>query len=236
MSRGIFKRWLFGKWGPLEKQGMDWLKDVVWPETALCCACGRATDGSTLCPACRKELHSSGFMYAWYPTELEPGFTAWSLRPYGGIARKLVLRLKYDAEGRAAKLLAELVQPLPEYLSFPPDTIVTWITMPESRRRDRFIDHGRLLAEAVAEQLCLPCRQLLLRRDKREKRQVGLNEVQRTANLQGAFAPAETIDFPVLIVDDVRTTGTTLCRAAEALRRGGAQEISALTATARLRT
>ena len=233
MSSRPFGRWLFGKWGPLEKQSMEWLKDVLWPEGALCCACGRVTDGTALCPACREELRSDGFLYAWDREELEPGFTAWSLRPHGGIARQLVLRLKFGAEARAAKLLAELVLPLPEHLSFPPDTVVTWVTMPESRRRDRCIDHGRLLAEAFAEKLGLPCRQLLLRRDKREKRQVGLDMARRTANLQGAFRPKETISFPVLIVDDVRTTGTTLCRAAEALRAGGAQEVSALTVTAR---
>lgn len=235
MSPRPFERWLFGKWGPLEKKSLEWLKDVLWPEGALCCACGRVTDGGALCPACREELRAEGFLYAWEQTEPEPGFTAWSLRPHDGIARQLVLRLKFDADGRAAKLLAELVLPLPEHIVFPPDTVVTWITMPESRRRDRFIDHGRLLAEAVAEKLDLPCRQLLLRRDRREKRQVGLNEAQRTANLQGAFTPKESISFPVLIVDDVRTTGTTLCRAAEALRAGGAQEVSALTATARFR-
>ena len=105
--------------------------------------------------------------------------------------------------------------------------------MPESRRRDRAIDHGRLLAEAFAEKLSLPCRQLLLRRDRRERHQVGLGAEQRAANLQGAFSAGEKISFPVLIVDDVRTTGTTLCRCAEALRAGGADRIFAITVTAR---
>ena len=236
MSSRRFGEWLFGKWGPLEKQSLEWLKDVLWPEGAFCCACGRVTDGTALCPPCRDRLRSDGFLYAWDMTELEPEFRAWSLRPHSGIARDLVLRLKFSAEARAAELLAELVLPLPEGFSFPPDTVVTWITMPESRRRDRFIDHGRLLAEAIAKKLGFPCRQLLLRRDRREKSQVGLNEAGRTANLKGAFRPKETISFPVLIVDDVRTTGTTLCRAAEALRAGGAQEISALTVTARYHT
>jgi len=231
-----FGKWLFGKWGPLEKQSLEWLKDVLWPEGAFCCACGRVTDGTALCPPCREELRSSGFLYSWDMTELEPGFRAWSLRPHSGIARELVIRLKFNAEARAAELLADLALPLPDQFSFPPDTVVTWITMPESRRRERFIDHGRLLAEAIAEKLGLPCRQLLLRRDKKEKSQVGLNEARRAANLKGAFLPKETISFPVLIVDDVRTTGTTLCRAAEALRAGGALDISALTVTARNRT
>ena len=97
--------------------------------------------------------------------------------------------------------------------------------------RSRF---GGFTANAVKQnQLSLPCRQLLLRRDRREKRQVGLGEKERAANLAGAFRPKEKITFPVLIVDDVRTTGTTLCRCAEALRSGGADYIAGLTVTAR---
>ena len=233
MSARPFETWLFGKWGPLEKAIAVRIKEMVWPEGALCCACGRITDGDGLCPACRESLRYDGAFLAWDETEPEPGLTAWSLRPHDGIARELVLRLKFGAEARAARILSELILPLPENVSFPPDTVVTWVTMPESRRRERAVDHGRLLAEAFAEKLGLPCRQLLLRRDRHEKNQVGLGAEQRAANLAGAFRPAEKISFPVLIVDDVRTTGTTLCRCAEALRAGGAEKISALTVTAR---
>ena len=230
---GKLDSWLFGKWGPLEKSLADWTKDVLFPEGAFCCACGRVTDGGGLCAACRESLLHDGFFFAWSRTDPAPDLPAWSLRPHDGVPRELIIRLKYGAEARAAKLLAELLLPLPVDVSFPPDTVVTWVTMPESRRRERAIDHGRLLAETFAEKLELPCRQLLARRDRREKRQVTLNAEQRAANLSGAFTPTERISFPVLIIDDVRTTGTTLCRVADALRTGGAEQISALTVTAR---
>ena len=230
---GRFESWLFGKWGPLEKSAADWVKDVLWPEGAFCCACGRITDGGGLCAACRESLRYDGAFFAWERVDPAPDLPAWSLRPHDGVPRELVIRLKYGAEARAARLLSELLLPVPEDVSFPPDTVVTWVTMPESRRRERCIDHGRLLAETFASKLSLPCRQLLSRRDRREKRQASLGAKQRLANLEGAFSPMETIAFPVLIVDDVRTTGTTLCRCADALRAGGAEQIFALTVTAR---
>lgn len=233
MSGGRFEAWLFGKWGTLGRSAASWLQEVVWPEGAFCCACGRITGGGALCASCRQALLDDGYVFSWERTDPEPGLTAWSLRPHEGIHRTLVLRLKYSAEARAARLLAELVLPLPPDVSFPPDTVVTWVTMPESRRRDRGIDHGRVLAEAVAEKLSLPCRQLLLRKDGRQKRQAVLSAEQRHANLKNAFRPAEAIRFPVLLVDDVRTTGTTLCRCTEALRAGGAGRIFALTVTCR---
>jgi len=233
--RRQFDSWLFGKWGPLEKSLASWLKDVVYPEGVFCCACGRVTGGEGLCPACRESLLNDGAFFAWEPCDIAPGLTAWSLRPHQDVPRRLVIQLKYHAEARAARILSELILPLPPEVqaALPPDTIVTWVSMPESRRRDRAIDHGRLLAEAFAEKLSLPCRQLLLRRDRREKRQVTLGALQREANLLGAFRPKEQITFPVLLVDDVRTTGTTLCRCADALRAGGAEKVFALTVTAR---
>ena len=233
MSPLSFSSWLFGRWGPLEKALAARVKEMIWPEGVFCCACGRASGGEDLCPACRDSIRYDGALFAWQRSDPEPDLPAWSLRPHEGVARRLVLRLKYDAEARAARLLAGLLLPLPEDFTLPPGTVVTWVTMPESRRRDRAVDHGRLLAEAFAETLGLPCRQLLLRRDRREKRQVGLSGEQRLANLQGAFRPVERISFPVLIVDDVRTTGATLSRCAGALREGGAEQVFALTVTAR---
>ena len=231
MSKKL-ENWLFGKWGPLEKAAGEWIKDVIWPEGAFCCACGRVTKGGGLCAECRESLLHDGVFFAWERDDPEPDLTAWSLRPHDGVPRELILRLKYGAEARAAGLLSELLLPLPPDIFFPPETVVTWVTMPKSRRRERCIDHGRLLAETFAEKLGLNCRQLLDRRDKHEKSQATLGREQREANLVGAFMPKEQITFPVLIVDDVRTTGTTLCRCAAALRAGGAEELFALTVTA----
>ena len=226
-----FESWLFGKFGPAEHAVSDWFRDAIWPEGALCCACGRITDGDVLCSACRQDLQTQGYVFSWDQAEPVPGVIAWGLRPHAGIHRILVHKLKYNAEARAAGALASLVLPLPETLSFSPDTVVTWVTMPESRRRNRAVDHGRLLAEAVARQLSLPCRQLLVRRDNHAKSQVTLSVAGRKANLQRAFEPLEMISFPVLLVDDVRTTGTTLARCAKALYDGGAQQVTAITIT-----
>ena len=226
-----FETWLFGRFGPVERAAAAWLRDTVWPEGALCCACGRITDGETLCPSCRLDLQAQGYVFSWDQAEPVPGVVAWGLRPHTGIHRTLVLRLKFDAEARAARTLSSLVLPLPENLSFSRDTVITWVTMPESRYRNRAIDHGRLLAEAVARQLSLSCRQLLARRDRKEKSQLTLSGAGRRANLKGAFEPLERISFPVLLIDDVRTTGTTIARCVEALRNGGAEKITAITMT-----
>ncbi len=209
----------------------SFLLDLVYPEGAVCRACGRISDGEILCPSCRTSLRSDGSLFRWEKEELDSDLTAYYMTPHTGIARTLVLRLKHQAEACAARPLSDLLLPLPKDFAFPPDTVVTWVTMPESRRRDRMIDHGQLLAEAAAAQLNLPCRKLLLRRETRQKNQASLNREAREENLRNAFLPAEKITFPVLLVDDVLTTGTTARRCAEALRAGGAVQVTVLTYT-----
>ena len=209
----------------------EFLLETVFPERAVCRVCGRITDGGVLCGACRNHLRTDGIAIAWDREELEPDLDAYVLRPHTGTARQLVIRLKHSAEKCLADELADLLLPVPSHISFPPDTVVTWVPMPETRRRERCIDHGKTLAEAVAARLHLSCRSLLTRLETRDKPQATLGQKAREANLSRAFAPAEKISFPVLLVDDVLTTGTTARRCAEALRSGGARKVTLLAFT-----
>ena len=208
----------------------SFLLDILYPEEALCLSCGAVVRTGCLCGACRLSLRRDDFLFSWQRRDLDD-VPAYSLRPHRGVPRSLVLALKHQAAACAAGELAALVHPLPASLSFSPDTVVTWVTMPDKRLRERCIDHGRILAEAFARQLGLSCRPLLIRRNDRTRTQASLNRKEREQNLRGAFAPACDIDFPVLLVDDVMTTGTTALRCIEALRRGGAEDITVLTAT-----
>ena len=209
----------------------EFLLETVFPERAVCRACGRITEGGVLCVECESRLRDDGAMYAWNREDLEEDLPAYTLRPHTGVARQMVLRLKHSAEKCAADELADLLLPVPDSVYFSPDTVVTWVPMPESRRRNRCIDHGQMLAEAAAARLNLSCRPLLSRRDTKDKPQATLGQKARMANLARAYFPMEKISFPVLLTDDVLTTGTTARRCADALRAGGAREIPVLAFT-----
>lgn len=225
------KEVLYGGFFSFLPRVRSFLKDVVYPERAVCAVCGCISKGGVLCPECETRLHSDGMVMAWDREELEPGLEAYVLRPHTGVARQLVLRLKHGAEKCLADELADLLQPLPPHIVFSPETVVTWVPMPETRRRERCIDHGKVLAEATAAQLNLNCRPLLFRLNANDRTQAGLSRQEREANLSHAFAASEKITFPVLLVDDVLTTGTTARRCANALRKGGADEITFLAFT-----
>jgi predicted amidophosphoribosyltransferase len=58
---------------------------------------------------------------------------------------------------------------------------------------------------------------------------VGLHESEREANVQGAFRVRRPLGpEPVLLVDDVLTTGATARAAAAALREAGAAQVQVL--------
>ena len=206
------------------------LRETVYPEGALCRGCGKVSDGGYLCPECRRSLEYDNALESWERRDLGEA-EAWSMRPHTGLARTLVLRLKHGAEARAAEELAGLLDSRPAYFPIPdPDTVVTWVPGPKGRVRERCVDHGKLLAEAVARKLGLESAQLLERQGN-HRPQATLREKEREANLEKAFRPLGKITKPVLLVDDVLTTGTTARRCVRALKEAGAERILVLTAT-----
>jgi predicted amidophosphoribosyltransferase len=147
-----------------------------------------------------------------------------SLLAYEGEARELVARLKYRNDRAAlawlAAGMATLVEP-------PAGVVVTWAPTGGRRRRRRGFDQAELLAAAVARRWRVPCRRLLDRAT--GPAQTGLTLAARR---QGpSFVPAQAhVPLPVMVVDDVVTTGSTLTAAAWALRAAGAPWVGALTA------
>jgi len=202
---------------------------AVWPVGAVCLSCDQISDGEPLCPACRHSLQYEGILSSWDFRTID-GVRVWSMREHTGIPRDLVLSLKHGTCACAADALMLPLRNRPEAFTLPAGTIVTWVPMPAVRKRERCIDHGRILAEAAAKELGLECRPLLIRLGN-GRTQATLSGADREKNLANAFAPAEKIDSPVLLVDDVLTTGTTIRRCADALRAGGAADITALTMT-----
>lgn len=194
---------------------------VIYPERVVCVVCSRPSHGEFLCSVCQEELEK---------LRLDGAKLHASYR-YEGVAKKLVHRLKFDNVTAAATVLARAMALDAVKLRLPPDTVVTWVTMPEKRKRMRGIDHGQVLAQAVALRLGLKAKRLLIRSNKHGMRtQRGASRAQRLQNLQGLFAAEKDLPRHVLLVDDVTTTGATLQICTQCLCRGGAR-VTSLTAT-----
>lgn len=143
-------------------------------------------------------------------------------REYAGITRELVARVKYRNErSTIAWLVAPVVAALGGSVDPSSGIVVTWVPTTDARRRGRGFDHARLLAAAIARPLGLGLRSTLRRVDATP--QTGRDRAARRDGPR--MAARRAIDAPVMLVDDVVTTGSTLTVAARALRDAGAPSV-----------
>jgi len=194
------------------------LADLVLPRT--CAACPEPA--ALLCAACRDELAAPA-LGRTVPDPCPAGLprTCAAAR-YGGAARAALLAHKERGRlGLVVPLGAALAGAVAALQAGP----AVLVPVPSSRAavRARGHDHALRLARAAARAgggraapLLVPARAVA--------DQSGLDAAGRVRNLAGALGVRRSLDgLPVVVVDDIMTTGATLVEAARALRAGGAQ-------------
>ena len=151
--------------------------------------------------------------------------------PYKGVYRDAVRRFKYGGRPEYAAFFAEVIlYAVPELLSIRhPDVLV-----PVPIHRNRFRERGYNQAEELARELSLrtriPYDPELVVRHRNTTPQSGLDPDGRRKNIQGAFFVRRGAAVPkqVLIVDDIRTTGSTIEELGKVLTAYGAREVYAV--------
>ena len=141
-----------------------------------------------------------------------------ALFAYEDQGARIVQALKYrDGRRLVGPLADRLARCWAEVAPAAPGLVVTWVPTSGRRRRTRGFDQSELLAHALARRLGATARPLLRRRP--GPAQTGLGRVAREA-AAGYVATTRT-GAPVLLLDDVCTTGSTLRAASAALAGRG---------------
>lgn len=202
---------------------LDSLLDLVLPRDCSGCR----SPGVSLCSAC-VELLAGPAVGEVRPTPCPPGLpTVSAFHAYEGPVQRLLLAHKEKGRLQLTKPLARALASAASELDLPPDLLVCPVPSSRAAVRSRGHDHAMRLALACAASLggagslggARAAR--LLRSSRAVADQSGLTTGQRAANLRGALVGVGRPGAPVLVVDDVMTTGATLVEAVRALSAAG---------------
>jgi len=235
--------------GELVKAAAGLVADFVYPPACLACGAEVARHGA-LCAACFLALEpitapfcpvlgtpfvadpGPGIVSAEALSETRPYQRARAAVSYGPVARRLVSRLKYSDRPELAHFLArQMARAGAEY--WPHGPVLVPVPMPFFRHLARRFNQAEEIARALGRLTGAPVLTGLVRRSGETRRQVGLSGAERRRNLAGAFtvsphALSLLAGRPVVLVDDVITTGATMRAVAAALAKAGITGIDVL--------
>lgn len=202
--------------------------DLVLP--LQCGGCGAPATG--WCPECRRELAVRPDEPHLITPRLDPGVPVLSLGRYAGPRRRAILALK--EHGRA-----DLIGPLAHTLHDGLNQLLSWgildtplTVVPAPTRRTSARRRGgdpvtRVACAATDRTPGIAVIQALrLRAFTRDS--VGLSSAQRQRNITGRVRATRAVAGPVLLVDDVVTTGATVGESARVLQTVGAHVVAVL--------
>ena len=194
------------------------LVNLIYPSN--CLLCKSSSSNESLCDLCKER---------WQPTPRKLSnfdFPAYAAIKYDSAAMKIVLLAKEEGIRSAQELLkTALLKSIRSLIRNTTEEI--WIVpIPTSEKpyRKRGLDPILELAKQICREARradenLICKSILeVRRKVRD--QTGLNNLERLSNLAGAFQVKSDLKEspPIIVIDDVVATGSTLREAVRALK------------------
>lgn len=194
--------------------------DVLSPER--CAACDEPVRRRTVfCFTCAQTLESHD----------EPGGELAPFR-YGGALARAIARFKYEGRPDLARPLASLLLRAAPLVKDADIEVVVPVPLHSMRLAERGYNQAALLAAPLARVLGAAHAPRAMARVVDTRRQVSLDRSLRMQNVRDAFVvrtPERLRGRRVLLVDDVRTTGSTIQACERAARAAAPASVVALT-------
>lgn len=191
-----------------------------------CPLCDRPAEVE-LCEYCQRQLlncqlrHSSNFWRGELPVFV------WG--NYSGVLKQAIASLKYNNQPQLARPLGHYLGKA--WLQSPAATrakklTVVPIPLHPTKQQKRGYNQAELLAQSFCQFTGYKEQPLGLERVRATEAQFNLSVQEREQNLTDAFVVGKSLSqrptpSPVLLLDDIYTTGATVCSAAQILRKQG---------------
>ncbi len=209
---------------------IDKMVQIIAPR--LCIKCQKEYD--ILCECCLNDIVNDPFMGCWrcdWPTfsgicsqhKDIPIDSFWVAALRKDEVKDLLDVYKFSSVKSASKAMAELLNYRLPVL--PAETAIIPVPTKRSSLRSRGFDHTLLLAQELASLRGIQVAEIMS--VGRSKVQHFLDKDERANQVKGIFKVIGDFDFsrPVLLLDDIVTTGATMLEVAEVLRQHGAKTV-----------
>ncbi|HCW52736.1 MAG TPA: amidophosphoribosyltransferase [Clostridium sp.] len=199
--------------------------EIIYPIESYCIICGKEGHNG-ICDSCMSNIKQIEYII---PSKDEMIINSYG--HYGGVLKKLILRLKYYNDFTAGDILAELLEKyIRENIKYS-EYVISYIPMSKKSKKKRGFNQCEYIAKKVAYNLSIRNISILYK-CKETKEQKRLLRQERFENIKNAFGIYEEkikeIEN-VILIDDVTTTGATMIEAFKILKKYGIKQIKLLT-------
>lgn len=212
---------------------IDWNNLINYNQSSrLCRECSerlQLIEGEHRCEVCSREQLQGRICYdceRWKENKagMDVLVRNYSSFSYNGDIKDIVTKWKYRGDYQLGEVFREqVVRDFNRHFSeIKQDAIVTALPLSEARLNERGFNQAKQLADFISVDSIK-----LLERIHSEK-QSKMNRFQRL-QAKNPFKSLKTINKPVILVDDIYTTGMTLRHAAIILRKSGCPKVYAYT-------
>lgn len=205
------------------KKILESLLDLIYRKK--CYFCGKSKYSIKMCPSCYEKLEFSDRI----ANRIVDGVDVYCAGIYTKELQKLIRGLKYHKQRDLAYFQAKFMY---EYFSNldnlkNKDFELIPVPLHQNRMKKRKYNHMELVCEEFSKLSGFECNFELIKRIKDTKPQYRLSRVQRLKNLSGAFEvnKDKISGKPLLILDDICTTGSTFEEMIKALKNAGVKNI-----------
>jgi ComF family protein len=189
---------------------------------SACSSCGRPT-ARVFCECCHGQICAGKRSQVLEKNSSQHPLPLFAWATYDNSLRRAIAALKYDRQAAIGSWLGiqmaeswiqnKLHQQYPKLLVVP-------IPMHPSKQKLRGYNQAELISRSFAHQVGYRHQPQILRRNRETQAQYSVSVADRDRNLQSAFSvdPRCSSQQPILLIDDIYTTGATLRSAIQVLQ------------------